>query len=156
MVNFAPRQAELARAVLASPDVKIFHFSVLERWLMSGIMLAVFGGFGIDLLVDDDPFGWCAGLSMIGFGVGVSYLMTFRVLVAYTEDHVLVRNVRSRVVLRRDVVAAEPTYEGLVLRTAQGKRLTAAALPRYNLSLFLRRTGRADAVAHDLMRGAHE
>ena len=87
----------------------------------------------------------------------IVWLLTFRIVVLVGRDDMVIRNpLRTWVVALDDIVSLTPEYEGLVVRTRNGKKITAIAIQRWNLTLFLRRRSRAeDAVDAILARQRH-
>ncbi len=61
----------------------------------------------------------------------------------------------SHVLRLNEVVAIEPSYSGLEIRSADGGKTTAWAVQRSNYSLFVGRRTRSDRVADEIRAAVH-
>jgi len=139
-----------SRRLLDDPSARVHHFGLLERWLLPGILFGFFGWGAAELIRSGDSADFALAVGMVVVSGGI-WALAIRVVFAYNDQEVLVRNVRTRIVPRHDIVSATPTYEGLVLRTSAGRRLTALAVQEYNVALILGRRTRAARVAEEVL-----
>lgn len=139
---------ERAKAILAEPDVVTLRYGSFERFILPGLIVFAFGWIGVYEFTLGDLGDAVGGAVFLGIAGLIVWLMTFRTIVAVGRDAMVIRNpLRTFVVELDDIATLTPEYEGLVVRTSQGKKMTAVAIQRWNLTLFFRRRSRAeDAV----------
>lgn len=136
---------ERAKAVLAEPGVLILRYGSFERFVLPGFIVFAFGWIGVYEFTLGDLGDAVGGVAFLGLAGLIVWLMTFRTIVAVGRDAMVIRNpLRTVVVDLDDIASLTPEYEGLVVRTTQGKKMTAVAIQRWNLTLFFRRRSRAD------------
>lgn len=138
-------QHEGAQAVLADPNVLKFRYGWFERFFLPAVMVFAFGWIGLYQFTLGGLGAAIGGAVFLGIAGVTVWLATFRIMVAVGHDSMVIRNpLRTYVLKLDDIVSLTPEYEGLAVRTRQGSELTAVAIQRWNLTLFLRRRSRAD------------
>lgn len=136
---------EQANAILAEPDVLTLRYGSFERFILPGFIVFAFGWIGLYEITLGDLGDAVGGVVFLGVAGLIVWLATFRTIVAVGRDAIVVRNpLRTFVVGLDDIASLSPEYEGLVVRTSQGEKVTAVAIQRWNLTLFFGRRSRAD------------
>ncbi len=136
----------------ADSHVVVFRPAVFEGLVLPAIGASAFVWIGIYQLTMQATSERLIGAVCILVGAMYPWFMTARVRLAVGDNLVVVRNpFRSTVIRLEEISDVQPEYEGLKIRTADGRSVTALAVQRWNLSLFLGRRSRADQVA-DLIR----
>ncbi len=127
----------------------------LPRWLVVfALGELAFGAWLIGAAARDDVL--LAGVAFALFAAGgpavLALLYAFRARIVATDDMlVLVGCLSERKIPWSDVVGAEPGYSGITVHIRDGPSVVAGAVQKANVSAWLGRRTRADAVA-DLIR----
>jgi hypothetical protein len=95
--------------------------------------------------------------SLLGFALplGMFAIVNWGFSLQVTPTTVSVRNMfvtRKRELV--EIVKVYGTYNGLVIKSANRRRMTAWAVPKYNISVWLKRESRSDRVAAEILRRA--
>jgi hypothetical protein len=130
-------------------ETMTFHLNFAERFVFSTVFLLVFVGLGIAAATAGPVGDRAVGVGLLLVGVTGLYLAVFRIRVVVTTDQLHIYNpFRTRVVSLGDIDRVEQEYEGMKLRLKNGKAITVTAIQKWNVSVWLGRTTRADQVAN--------
>jgi hypothetical protein len=139
--------------VESEADAVTLRLGILERWILSTYFLIAFCWIGVYELTLADVGERLIGAVCIAIGLVGFWELVVRIKAVVGSEHLLVRNpLRTHVLALGDIASVDPEYEGLRIRTIEGRRLTVVAVQRYNVALFLRRRSRADDVKELIQR----
>lgn len=137
-------------------DVVRLRLGVVERFVIPA-WLAIFLFYpGFQALSQGDwPINVLDALGFLFLPVAVFVLANWRISITLDRRQLIVRNIlRTRIIPLSEVTTAAGTYNGLIIGRADGRSVTSQAVPKYNLSSWMKWEDRSDRISAEILRRA--